>query len=407
MPGRVTVIAVVASTGGVLFGYNTGVIAGSILFVRAAFHLSDLMVGVVTGIALAGAGVGAAVSGQAADRFGRRPMLLLIAVVFVLGALVCATAGSLGALLAGRLIIGLGVGGASVVTPLYLSEIAPASRRGGLVSFNQLAMTIGILVSNLVGFAFAGSGDWRAMLVCGGVPGLLLAAAIPFLPETPLYLARRGVVAPARDPPVPAAMRGPLLIGVGLAIFQQATGINTVIYFAPVIFRAAGLSSASAALAATAGIGAINVIMTLAAIALLDRVGRRPLLLTGLAGMAISLIVLATGFLLGGAARGVITEASLAAYIGAFAIGLGPVFWVLIAEIFPLAQRGRGMAIATAANWITNLIVAASFVSLLSILGRPALFLTYATLTFAALVFAWRLVPETKGLVLEVAGFRK
>jgi MFS family permease len=226
-------------------------------------------------------------------------------------------------------------------------------------------------------------------------------------PNTPAGAAGAHAAEPALSlprAPLRAPLRGPLLIGVGLAVFQQATGINTVIYFAPVIFQAAGLSSAAAALLATAGIGAVNVVMTLAAIVLLDRVGRRPLLLAGLAGMAVSLCVLAIGFWAGGAARGALTAISLAAYIGAFAIGLGPVFWLLISEIFPLAERGRGMAVATAANWLTNVIVAGSFVSLLGILGRPGLFFSYAGLTLAALVFAWVLVPETRGVALADIG---
>jgi SP family galactose:H+ symporter-like MFS transporter len=428
---QVTTIAGIAALGGFLFGYNTGDISAALLFLRTAFHLSNLMLGMVTGIALAGAGGGAAVAGYLADRFGRRPMLLAVALIFIAGALISAAARSLPFLLGGRLLLGFGVGGASVLTPLYLSEIAPAERRGALVSFNQLAMVTGILVSNIVGFAFAASGAWRWMLVLGGLPGVLLAGGILVLPETPRYLAMHGhadralavlqrlrgdkadidaEMARLRDDLAAAAgsmartvsMRLPMTIGIGLAVFQQATGINTVIYFAPVIFQAAGLSSASAAILATAGIGVVNVLMTLVAIRLVDRAGRRPLLLAGLLGMGVSLCLLALAFWVGhGAVLGWLTAGSLAAYIGCFAIGLGPVFWLLIAEIFPLAERGIGMAAATSANWLTNLIVAASFLSLLNILGRPGVFLTYAALTGAALVFAWRLVPETKGLTLE------
>jgi MFS family permease len=393
-------IAAVASVGGFLFGYNTGVISGALLFLRTAFDLSDVMLGVVTGIGLASAGLGAAVAGVLADRFGRRRMLLLIALVFVIGAAVSAVAWNVPVLLAGRLLIGFGVGGASVVTPLYLSEIAPAARRGAFVSFNQLAMTVGILVSNIVGFAFAGSGGWRWMLALGGLPGVVLAVGSFFIPEPPRFLDIKGHL-PAQN------MRLPMVIGVGLAIFQQATGINTVIYFAPVIFQAAGLSSAAAAILATAGIGVVNVVMTCVAIRLVDRAGRRPLLLSGLLGMGVSLCLLAVAFLVGhGPALGWLTAGSLAAYIGCFAIGLGPVFWLLISEIFPPAMRGRGMAVATAANWLTNLIVAASFLSLLNLFGRPLIFFIYAMLTFAALLFSWRLVPETKGMNLDaIAAF--
>ena len=432
---HLALIAATAALGGLLFGYDTGVISGALLFLRAAFHLSSLMAGVVTSIALAGAAGGAAVAGRLADRFGRRPILLATATVFVAGAIVSALAGSLAILLAGRLLVGFGIGGASMLTPLYLAEIAPARERGALVSFNQLAVTLGILASYLVGYALAASGAWRWMLGLGGMPGVVLAVGMLLLPETPRWLAGHGHPDQARaalrrlrghgadiEPEMKqlradltsqaqtlphsrlghAAARLPLIVGIGLAVFQQVTGINTVIYFAPEIFQASGLSSASAAILATAGIGVVNVAMTLVAIWLVDRVGRRVLLLTGLAGMGVSLCLLALGFLLGkGPALGWLTAASLTAYVGCFAIGLGPVFWLLISEIFPLAIRGRGMSAATIANWLANLVVALTFLDLVDVLGRPGVFFLYAALTFGALLFARTLVPETKGLSLE------
>jgi len=432
---RIAFIAATAALGGLLFGYDTGVISGALLFLREAFHLSNMMMGVVTSIALAGAAGGAAVAGLLADRFGRRPVLIATALVFVSGAIVSAIADSLILLLAGRLLVGVGIGGASMLTPLYLSEIAPAKERGALVSFNQLAVTLGILVSYLVGYGFASAGAWRWMLGLGGVPGVILATSMLLLPETPRWLAGHGHIDKARaallrlrgseaniDEEVRQlrsdlktdtqkkpesrlsheAARLPLIVGIGLAVFQQVTGINTVIYFAPVIFQASGLSSASAAILATAGIGVVNVLLTFVAIWLVDRVGRRVLLLTGLAGMCISLCTLATAFLLGtGAVLGWLTAASLAAYVGFFAIGLGPVFWLLISEIFPLAIRGRGMSAATIANWVANLVVALTFLRLVDLLGRPGVFFVYAALTAGAFLFARALVPETKGLSLE------
>lgn len=432
---RIAFIAATAALGGLLFGYDTGVISGALLFLREAFHLSNMMMGVVTSIALAGAAGGAAVAGLLADRFGRRPVLIATALVFVSGAIVSAIADSLILLLAGRLLVGVGIGGASMLTPLYLSEIAPAKERGALVSFNQLAVTLGILVSYLVGYGFASAGAWRWMLGLGGVPGVILATSMLLLPETPRWLAGHGHIDKARaallrlrgseaniDEEVRQlrsdlktdtqkkpesrlsheAARLPLIVGIGLAVFQQVTGINTVIYFAPVIFQASGLSSASAAILATAGIGVVNVLLTVVAIWLVDRVGRRVLLLTGLAGMCISLCTLATAFLLGtGAVLRWLTAASLAAYVGFFAIGLGPVFWLLISEIFPLAIRGRGMSAATIANWVANLVVALTFLRLVDLLGRPGVFFVYAALTAGAFLFARALVPETKGLSLE------
>ncbi len=367
---HIALIAATAALGGLLFGYDTGVISGALLFLKSAFHLSPLMMGVVTSIALAGAAGGAAVAGRLANRFGRRPLLLATAVVFVSDAVISALAGDLGFLLAGRLIIGIGIGigGASMLTPLYLAEIAPAKILGAL----------------LVGYALAAHGAWRWMLGLGGVPGVVLAAGMFFLPETPRWLAGHGhmdqareallqlrgkgadikaelaqlrddLTAPAKSHPQSrishASNRLPLIVGIGLAIFQQVTGINTVIYFAPTIFQASGLSSASAAILATAGIGGVNVIMTAVAIWLVDRVGRRVLLIWGLGGMGVSLCLLALGFMLGhGQLLGLLTGASLTVYVGFFAIGLGPVFWLLISEIFPLAIRAQGMSAATIAN---------------------------------------------------------
>ena len=432
---HILIVAAIAALGGLLFGYDTGVISGALLFLGEAFHLSNIMLGVVTSIALAGAAMGAGVTGPLADRFGRRPVLLGIALVFIAGAAASALADTLVVLLVGRTLVGVGIGGASMLTPLYLSEIAPAKKRGALVSLNQLAITSGILVSYLVGYAFAASGAWRWMLGLGGLPGVVLAIGMLFLPETPRWLAGHGRIDKARTALLRlrgagadiegeitqlradlrhdtqaspksrlrrSEARRPLVVGIGMAVFQQVTGINTVIYFAPTIFQAAGLSSASAAILATAGIGAVNVVMTLVAIWLVDRVGRRALLLTGLLGMCAGLCLLAIGFLLGsGAALGWLTAASLAAFVGCFAVGLGPVFWLLISEIFPLAVRGRGMSAATVANWIANLVVALTFLGLVDLLGRPGVFFLYAALSAGAFAFAFYLVPETKGLDLE------
>ena len=432
---HVVVIALTAALGGLLFGYDTGVISGALLFLRDAFHLSPTMQGVVTSIALAGAAAGASVAGLLADRFGRRPILIATATVFVAGSVVSALASDLVMLLGGRLLVGIGIGGASMLTPLYLAEIAPARERGALVSFNQLALTLGILASYLIGYALAASSSWRWMLGLGAVPGVILAVGMLLLPETPRWLAGQGYVDQARI--ALARLRGqgvdlesemkalradlskkaqslprsrlghraarlPMIVGLGLAVFQQVTGINTVIYFAPTIFQASGMSSASAAILATAGIGVVNVVMTVVAIWLVDRVGRRVLLLSGLAGMGVSLCALAMAFKTGtGPLLGWLTAGSLAAYVGFFAVGLGPVFWLLISEIFPLAIRGRGMSAATIANWLSNLVVALTFLDLVDLMGRPALFFVYAALTFGALVFAYALAPETKGLTLE------
>ena len=432
---KANMIAAVAALGGLLFGYDTGVISGALLFIKDVFQLSPAMQGLVAGIALAGAVVGAMVAGTLSDMFGRRPVILATALAFIVGGVISAVAPELWTLLAGRLVVGVAIGIASMVTPLYLAEIAHAKQRGGVVSLNQLFITLGILVSYLVGFALSGVTDgWRWMLGLGGVPGVVLALGMIVLPESPRWLAGhgRGEEAGAAlqrlrpDENVDAAlaelrsdlrsegkllpwsallaprMRMPLIIGMGLAMFQQITGINTVIYFAPQIFQAAGLSSAAASILATAGIGAVNVALTIVAMWLIDRAGRRVLLLVSLGGMMAALVALAAGFAFGAqGSLGWLTAGSLAVYVAFFAVGLGPVFWLLISEIFPLALRGRAMSVASVSNWGFNLLVTLTFLSLIEAFGEVGTFLIYAVLTAVAIVFTSALVPETKGRSLE------
>ena len=429
-------IAAIAALGGLLFGYDTGVISSALLFIRDVFHLSTGGQSLVAGIVLVGAVIGASIAGSLSDRFGRRLVILITALVFVAGALISGLAGSVGVLLVGRLMIGVAIGVASMLTPLYLAEIAPAVSRGAVTSLNQLCITLGILISYLVGYGFASVPDgWRWMLGLGAVPGAVLAAGMLALPESPRWLAGRGRLPQAeavlrrlrgaqadvtaeltalrtdlrregRLAPWSALLaprlRPALIVGIGLAMFQQITGINTVIYFAPQIFQAAGLSSASVSILATAGVGLVNVLLTLVSIRLIDHLGRRALLLWSLGGMAVTLLVLAGGFAFGASGPlGWITVLSLAAYVAFFAVGLGPVFWLLIAEIFPLAVRGRAMSLATISNWGFNLLVTISFLSLIDLCGRPGTFLIYAILTLVGFGFTMRLVPETKGRSLE------
>jgi SP family galactose:H+ symporter-like MFS transporter len=429
-------IAGVAALGGLLFGYDTGVISGALLFIRQVLSLSATMQGIVVGIVLAGAMIGAAGAGSLSDKLGRRRVILGAAVLFVLGACLSAITQGLTLLLVGRFLVGLAIGIASMLTPLYLAEISPARQRGAIVSLNQLCITLGILVSYLVGFALASTVEgWRWMLGIGALPGVILWVGMLFLPESPRWLAGHGRTEDAGavlknlrggadvteeinelrtdiaregrlhtnwSELLSSRLRRPLIIGIGLAMFQQITGINTVIYFAPEIFQSAGLSSAATSILATAGVGAVNVIMTIVSIRLIDRLGRRQLLFWSLGGMAVTLLVLSGAFYIGAAGQlAWIALASVAVYVGFFAIGLGPVFWLLISEIFPLALRGRAMSLATVANWGFNAIVSVTFLNLVGALGSAGAFLVYAVLSFAALVFIFAMVPETKGYSLE------
>jgi SP family galactose:H+ symporter-like MFS transporter len=429
----VYVAAAISALGGMLFGYDTGVISGAILFIRKDFLLSPAQVEVVVSCVLVGALLGAIVGGVLADRFGRRRVIIVTAILFAAGAIETALAPSITLLIAGRIIVGTAIGVASFTTPLYISEVAPVNIRGRLVSINQVALTSGIVISYLVDYSLVAVQGWRWMFALATVPAIILAIGMFLLPESPRWLVSRNLIDSAqkvlirirgnkdvnvelediqkslavqsggwRDLFTPL-IRPALIVGVGLAILQQITGINTVIYYAPMIFEFTGIKSASASILATVGVGLVNVVMTVVALVLVDRIGRRPLLLAGLSGMIVGLGVLGLAFFLPGlsGSLGWIAEISLMLYVGAFAVGLGPVFWLLISEIYPLKIRGVAMSIATSANWGANLFVALTFLTLIQATGRSLTFWIYALVGVAAWLFTWFLVPETKGRSLE------
>jgi sugar porter (SP) family MFS transporter len=337
-------------------------------------------------------------------------------------------------LVIGRLIVGLGIGLATSTVPIYISEVSPPQTRGWQVSLFQLAITIGILAAYLVDYAFSGSGGWRWMLGLAFVPGAILGLGMIRMPESPRWLAEHGHLDLARrvlkrirgtenvesewleiqktlaetegrgsfSDLLGPSVRPALVIGIGLAIFQQVTGINTVIYYAPLIVQSAGISTASGAILATAGIGLVNVIMTIVAMWLIDHVGRRPLLLTGIAGMIISLGVLGFVFRMPtGGALSWLAVVTLMVYVASFAISLGPIFWLLIAEIYPLRVRGIAEGTAAGVNWAFNFLVSVTFLTLVEVLGPSLTFWVYALLAIASWLFSYYLVPETKGRTLE------
>ena len=431
--GFVYLAAAISALGGMLFGYDIGVISGAILFIKKDFALSSGMEEIVVSSVLLGSLAGAAAGGMLADRLGRRKLLIITAVVFGLGAAGAALAPETGWLVAARVVGGTAIGVASFVAPLYISEIAPVDIRGKLVSVNQVALTSGIVISYLNDYAFAGSEAWRWMFAMAVIPAAAFGIGLMFIPDSPRWLASRGHLDQARAvlnrirPPdkvdaeiediqqsvaqqkgnwselLSPLLRSAMVVGVGLAIAQQVTGINTVIYYAPTIFKFAGFSSSSVAILASVGVGVVNVVFTVVAMQLIDRVGRRPLLLVSLSGMALSLIALGLAFSLPqlSGSRGWIAVVSLMAYVGSFAVGLGPVFWLVLSEIYPLRIRGRAMSVGTAANWSANLIVALSFLTLTQVLGKPTTFWLYGAVSIGAWFFAFFLVPETRGKNLE------
>ena len=429
----VTRAAVLTAVGGILFGYDTGVVGGVLPNISSDFDLdSPFLKGLVVAILLAGAAVGAIVAGRIADQLGRRRTILITSIVFVIGLLMSSLAPTLWVFWVSRFIIGLGVGSTSFVVPLYIGEIAPPERRGGLVSLNQLSVTIGILVSELVAYGLSGHGDWRVSVGLALLPAVVLGLGIIREPESPAWLVRQGREDEARtvlhtlrdtdeaiDDEIASVkdvaheeskgsigdlldqrLRPALILGVLLAIIQQITGINTVIYFAPTVLQEAGLGS-SASLLALVIVGLTNVIMTVFAVRYLDRVGRRPLLIWGMVGMVVGIGALAATFAVGLGGNGaVFATIALAFYVGSFAISLGPIVWLLIAEIFPLRVRGQAASIATMANWAANLVVAVSYLSIISWIGRTGTFVLYGVVTALSLIYVVAKVPETKGLTL-------
>jgi sugar porter (SP) family MFS transporter len=423
--------------GGLLFGYDTGVISGALLFIPDDFKLTPFLQGAIVAALLLGAMVGSACAGRLADRFGRRNLIITAAIIFTVGALVAALAPSVGVLIAARFVLGLAVGSAALVVPLYLAEIAPTEVRGAVASLNQMMIVVGILAAFVVNAILASSGNWRLMLGLAAVPSLVLLAGMLFMPETPRYLVHAGDEDEARQvlEDLPADeriderideirdveqeedtglralfqakwVRPALIVATGLAAFQQFVGINTIIYYAPTTLTNVGFGKTSA-IYANLVIGVVNVGMTVIAIKIIDRVGRKPMLIAGLAGMVGSLLVL--GISLSALATphhpgdpaAIITLVCLGTFIASFAATWGPVVWVMIPEVLPLSLRGTAMGVAVFANWAANFAVSQTFPIFLSKFGPGPVFLGYAGMGVLAFLFVKALVTETKGRSLE------
>jgi sugar porter (SP) family MFS transporter len=425
--------------GGLLFGYDTGVIAGAILYINEDFNLSPFMTGLVVSSLLVGAMIGAGSGGSMSDALGRKRTVFIVALIFTVGAIGAALAANASVLIFFRFVMGLAVGGASVTVPVYLAEIAPTEIRGAVASLNQLMIVIGIFVAYIANLALAPYEAWRWMLALAVIPSLLLLFGMLFMPETPRWLVSQHREDEARDvlrlnrdeetvekelndirqaerqeegglrELLAPWVRPTLLVGMGLAIFQQIVGINTIIYYAPTTLTNVGFGD-QAAIIANAGISVILVVMTLVAIWIIDRVGRKPMLLAGAVGMFLSLTILSVASLLLPEPSGIglvslITLACMALYLFFFASTWGPVVWVLLAEIFPLKVRGAAMGLATVLLWGANFVVTLTFPVLLDTLGIGWLFLGYAFIGAAAFFYVWFFVVETKGRSLEEIEF--
>jgi sugar porter (SP) family MFS transporter len=426
--------AAVAALGGFLFGFDTGIISGALLFIKQEFGLSAGLQQLVVGSLLLAAVVGALLGGPISDAWGRKRTLILAALIFGVGALVASFSPNLAVLVVARVLLGLAIGIASMIVPVYIAEIAPPRVRGALVSLQQFMITVGIMVSYLVSYAFSGSGAWRWMLGVGMIPAVILLVGMLPLPESPRWLLAKdrrqdalGVLRRIRheehNPEAELAeieavhkmqagvsyqdlfrpsVRPALVVGVGIAFINQMVGVNAVIYYAPTILKDAGFSS-SAAILATTGVGILNMLVTLCALLLIDRVGRRPLLLIGISGVLLALIVLGAAYLLPGgpSGAGVLLVAGLLVYIASFAASLGIAIWLLNSEVYPLEVRGKGAAAGAFTHWALDFVIASTVLTLIATITPTGMFWFYGLFAILGIIFVLRRVPETKGKTLE------
>lgn len=424
-------VSLVAALGGMMFGFDIAIISGAAPFVQEHFHLNELQLGWGVSSLLAGCMLGAMFAGRLADAFGRKRTLVSIALVFAFTSVLTAIAPGFSWFVAARIIGGLAVGAASMVSPLYIAEVSPYAMRGRMVALNQLAITTGILVSYLINYLLRGAGpeNWRWMFASGVFPSVLFFGLLFLVPESPRWLFRAGKRAEAsavlievggienaekemsemqqplkeeaaslRDLLLPRYRRV-MLVGIALAILVQISGINTVIDYAPIILRSAG-NTIGVALFQTFIMGFLNFALTFLAIFTVDRVGRRPLYIAGATGMTVSLILLSVGFLVG-KVQGIVGLILILLFIASFAGCIGPVFWILMSEIFPSRIRGLAMSAAVFTNWLTNFLVVLFFPWMFKNAGGSATFGFLAVMALAMILFTWKVVPETSGRTLE------
>jgi len=426
-------IASIGALGGILFGFDTGVISGALQFVNQSFHLSTVTKELLVSCVVLGALFGALMSGRLADAFGRRRMLIVAALAFILGTLITVFSTHVNELIAGRFILGLAIGVTSYTTPLFISEMAPASVRGSLVLMNAIMITGGEAIAYLVDYALTPTHSWRLMFAAGLIPAILLFIGMLALPSTPRFLVLKGLFPKAKkvlgkirynkniefefqqikksceqkkgawNELFSAKLKPVLIIGVGLGILQQFVGINTVMYYGPVIFKAAGFHGTKAAILATFGMGIVNTVMSMVGFLIVDKVGRRRLLLIGSSIAAISLIVVGFCFKVS-TSTALSSWSALVAmvfYIAGYCLSVGSMFWLIISEIYPIHVRGLAMSFVTAIQWGANFVVAMSFLSILNFFGASFTFWLYALMSGICFLFCYYLVPETTGVSLE------
>jgi sugar porter (SP) family MFS transporter len=426
-------ISGVAAVGGLLFGYDTAVINGGIVFLKAHFQLTQFQTEIAASSLLLGCILGAGAAGFLSDRLGRKRILMLAAVLFLLSAVGAALPRTLSEFIVARFLGGVAIGIASLLSPLYIAEIAPADIRGRLVTLNQMAIVTGILCSYVVNWSLAdiGVNNWRWMFAVAGLPSFLFLLALFAVPESPRWLIKQGrykeglsvlsricgnqeagrqaeeIKTSLEDEKgswrllFSALLRRPLLIAVVLAILQQITGINTILYYGSLIMtEQAGQQSANVALAANVVIGIVNLLATIVALVIIDRVGRKALLLVASAGMGLSLGILGIVFHYW-QAPGLLVLVPILAYVACFGVGMGAVVWVLMSELFPTKVRGRAMSVATVSLWVACFLITLTFLSLVEAITAAGAFWLYASMCVVTFFFVWHFCPETKGKTLE------
>ncbi len=441
----VKVIAVIATLGGLLFGYDTGVIAGALLFMKHDLHLTPLTTGLVTSSLILGSAFGAIVAGRIADRFGRKKVILIMAVIFMAGSLGCATAPNAHIMILCRFILGLAVGAAAAIVPVYIAEIVPANRRWQFVTLQELMLVSGQLLAYTSNAAinevWGGEATWRWMLGIACVPAVVMWVGMLFLPDTPRWYAMHGRFSEARDvlertrhsrfveremaeirkaaaqkgerhsrrkKTISTWMKRLVLLGIGVAMLQQLSGVNTIMFYAPTMLQSTGMGT-NAALFATIGNGAISVIMTFVGIMLLSKIGRRPLLMIGQMGCTSMLLIIgALSYFMPETVNGEPNMLRSYMILGGMLLflcfqqaALSPVTWLLLSEMFPQRIRGRANGISVFAMQMTNFTITLSFPMLLQAIGLSMSFFVFAAVGIAGGIFVVLFAPETQGKSLE------
>jgi sugar porter (SP) family MFS transporter len=434
-------VSFIAGLGGILYGFDMGVIAAALVYVRDSFHLSTWMQEVLVIAVLIGVMIGALVGGTIADRIGRRKTLVWGAILFIAGSVIAPLSPNVYVLFVARALLGIAVGFTSVTAPVYVSELAPPQSRGMLIGLYQFALTSGIALADLVGYWFAGPQGWRLMFAFGLIPAVLFLFMVLTVPESPRWLFAQNRVAEAEsvlrsytdeagtrllleDIRISLmtkmerrwsalwspAVRGSLFIAVGFMLLAPTTGINAVVYYGPQIFALAGISSNKSAIFATLVVAITNVLATVIGLLLVDRAGRKPLLYVGIGGMTVALLVLSLCFhnqAALGSSLGIIATACLMFYITCYAFSMGPIAWIIVSEVFPLRVRGRGVAAATLSFGTSNFLISLTFLSLIKAAGNSLTFAIFAAFCILTLIFVRFVIPETKGRELESISARQ